>query len=398
MKLIYVFRILYRKKWIILGCAAIALIAAFIFTMNEKRSYRSVAQLETGFTDTRRLVLLDEQFSLSQIDVKFNNAITEMLSAKMISLLSYKLVMNDLTATKPFRQQDPDALKKNPSLQGINKQEMIRAFLRKSDSILILNPGIAGDKTMMDFLASYGYDMGSVKENLSVSRNQRTDFINIVFRSENPDLSAYAVNMYTKEFLRYNDQINRDRSQESSVALDSLSRRKKKELDDKIAAKARYMTDSVSSTLDPALVSGNILGQISQIESGLADEQARVQDLSYQLQQIETQLLTSKQPVVTTRPTQGDGGEYLRLRKEYYDLKGQYQSGGSSDADLKRRMDEAYARMNAAKPDGTNTGGSDNGGFTQTNSLQDRKISLEGQLRSARFKIGQYTSKLGQLN
>ncbi|RYY53553.1 MAG: hypothetical protein EOO09_17550, partial [Chitinophagaceae bacterium] len=139
-------------------------------------------------------------------------------------------------------------------------------------------------------------------------------------------------------------------------------------------------------------------GQISQIESGLADEQARVQDLSYQLQQIETQLLTSKQPVVTTRPTQGDGGEYLRLRKEYYDLKGQYQSGGSSDADLKRRMDEAYARMNAAKPDGTNTGGSDNGGFTQTNSLQDRKISLEGQLRSARFKIGQYTSKLGQLN
>ena len=167
-------------------------------------------------------------------------------------------------------------------------------------------------------------------------------------------------------------------------------------MDDKIGAKSRYLTDSVSSSLDPSLVGANVLGQISQIEAGLADEEARVQDLNYQLQQVNSQIQTGGRPTVTA-PTQSNGEEYLRLRNEFYKLKTEYQNGGSSDADMKRRLDDLQARMNAAAPNGAGNG-EQTGGYSQANSLNDRKISLEGQLRSSNYKISGYRSKLGELN
>src|SRR5207244_1090963 len=58
-----------------------------------------------------------------------------------------------------------------------------------------------------------------------------TDYLNIWFTSENPDISAFAVNDVGNEFQEFFAKIYSTRSEESAAKLDSLARAKKAELD-----------------------------------------------------------------------------------------------------------------------------------------------------------------------
>jgi len=390
MELLYIFRILYRKKWIILGFTILAIGIAFFLTRNQPKYYKSVAQFATGFTDIEQLKVAEQTFSLQQIDVKFNNAIADITSMKVMSLLSYQLILHDLTQPA-FRKPDSSMLAENPSMNQIDKAEVIRIVTNKKDSIQVLNPGIAKEKQILSLLELYRYDIGSLKKSLVVARNQRTDYIDIIFRSGNPELSAFVVNALCKEFQNYQDVSRRERSRESVVAMDSLVKRKKQDLDARISAKARFMTDSVSSNLSPELVGVNVLSQISQVEASLAVEEGNMKDLTYQIEQLDKQLASSGS---TQNINKGDNTLYLTLRTQYNDLLREYQSGGSTNTEIKARLDDLQQKMREAAP--TSTAVNDQG--TPQSILQERRNNLEGQRRSAIFKISNYRNKLGDLN
>jgi polysaccharide biosynthesis transport protein len=394
MELLYIFRILYRKKWIILAFTIFAMAVAFFLTRNQPRYFRSVAQFSTGFTEVQTLRLADETFSLQQIDVKFNNTIADMTSAKVLSLLSYRLLLHDLTDPIPFRKPDSSSADAKSVLKQMDKAEISRILTNKKDSLQVLNASIPKEKLILYLLELYQYDITAIKKTLYAGRNQRTDYIDIAFRSENPELSAYAVNTFCKEFQNYQDISRRERARESVIALDSLVKKRKQELDDKIAAKARFLTDSVSSSLDPNMVGVNVLSQISTTEASLATEEGNVQELTYQISQLDKQMTGSGTIPNTVVPT-GDNSLYLSLRTQYNNLLREYQNGGSTDAAMKRQLDDLQQRMRDAAPR------TNDPGTIQTNSqsgLQERRDNLEGQLRSARYKINNYRSKLNDLN
>jgi Mrp family chromosome partitioning ATPase/uncharacterized protein involved in exopolysaccharide biosynthesis len=394
MELLYIFRILYRKKWIILGFTILAIGLAFFLTRNQPRYFKSVAQFSTGFTEIQTLRLADETFSLQQIDVKFNNAIADMTSAKVLSLLSYRLLSHDLTDPMPFRKPDSSSKGSNSVLKQIDKNEIIQIIANKKDSLQVLNASVPKEKLVLYLLELYQYDISSIRKSLYAGRNQRTDYIDIVFRSENPELSAYAVNTFCKEFQNYQEISRRERAKESIIALDSLVKKRKQELDDKIAAKARFLTDSVSSSLDPNMVGVNVLSQISTTEASLATEEGNVQELTYQISQLDKQMTgttVNSNTVVST----GDNSLYLSLRTQYNNLLREYQSGGSSDAAMKKQLDDLQQRMREAAPKTADPG---NNQITSQSGLQERRDNLEGQLRSARYKISNYRSKLSDLN
>src|SRR3978361_1236424 len=125
MELLYIFRILYRKRWVILFCTFLAIVAAFVFTMNQKKLYRSLAQISTGYTVSEDIKMSNETFNIQQIDVKFNNAIENITSSKVVSLLAYNLLIHDLTTPKPFRKIKEKDLKKNPGFQKLNKEGLV---------------------------------------------------------------------------------------------------------------------------------------------------------------------------------------------------------------------------------------------------------------------------------
>lgn len=398
MELIYLFRILGRKKWIILAATLIALVAAFLFTLNKKPQYKSQAQLSTGFTISEELKLSDDIFNLSQIDVKFNNVIENITSPKVLHLLSYKMILRDLSSSAPFTVIDKEDLQKNDLLKDLDINLAKKVFAQKYDSMQLLRSSDELEKKLIELLEVYKYDQQSVKENLFVTRYQRTDYLNIFYRSHNAELSEFAVNNLVKEFQRYYDAFRRERTIESMIGLDSVVKKRKAELDDKINAKSIYLRDSVVSTLDPNLVGANKLTQISMYESGLAEELSREQSLVYQIEQLDQQLKALGVDN-TTRTNPGNNKLYFDLRKEYNDLYDQYVKGGSSDPAIKERLDELQRKMRLAAPTGNGTGDEDNGASyntTQRNSLMQTKIDLEGRLRSAQSKISFYRTKLAE--
>ncbi|HTE25996.1 GumC family protein [Flavitalea sp.] len=391
MELVYIFRLLYRKKWIILTCTLISMVAAFVFTLNDKKMYKSLAQVSTGFTVSEELKLTDGTFNLSQIDVNFNNAVENINSAKVLSLLSYRLILHDLTAKDPYRTPK----KLSPSSLNVDKTEAARVFANKYDSIAILNSANEFEKKLIALLEDYEYDVAALKSQLFVGRHLRTDFIDFLFRSENPELSAYVVNTLFKEYQRYTEAFRRERSIESMVALDSSVRKKKQEMDSKLELRSRFIGDSISS-IDPNVLGANQLTQISQYESYLADENAKSLSLNYQLRTLNKQLKDSDIPV-TPVSTSDNNSEYFALRRQYSNLMDEYVRKGSNDPELKGKLDDIHERMKLKAPLSAATPNTPVDANNQKASLVQQRNNAEGELQAANAKINFYTRKLAEL-
>lgn len=395
MEILYIFKLLNRKKWVIVLAGILATAAAFLLTMSQKKLYKSQSQISTGYTISSEIKLSEDNFNLPQIDVKFNNVIENITSPKVLSLVSYKLILQDLTSAHPFRRPDKSDLEKEPELKKMNLGEAKKIFTSKYDSLQLLRPNVPTEKNLIEFLKVYKYDIESLKKYLYAARYQRTDYINIFFKSENPELSAFVVNVMVKEFQRYYDFNQRERSVESMVALDSVAKKAKAQLDEKISQKAAYLKDSVVSSLDPNLVGANKLSQMNTYEAGLADEISKVQNLTYQIQQIEDQLKNLKEdsPV---KVAAGDNQQYVTLRKQYNDLYDEYIRSGANDGGIKLRLDDLQRKMRLAAPSGTPTAPNTNYISSQRSMLTQTKIDMEGQLMSANSKIQFYRSKLSE--
>lgn len=398
MELKYIFRMLFRKKWIILSLTILTVATAFMLTRNQKRLFKSFAQISTGYTVSEDMKLTDDNFNISQIDVKFSNAIENITSPKVVSLLSYSLIIHDLTSKPTFRNPNPDLLKKYPDLAALNKADLVKTFTRKRDSLQLLNTGDPYEKKLLRYLELYRYDIESLKALLTVARYQRTDYINITCRSESPALSSFVVNNLVTEFQRYFESFRRDRSTESITTLDSMVRKRKDELDNLIAIRSQFMTDS--GVLDPNVETSN-LSQISQFETLLAETRGVSQNLGYQVAQLSAQIRTLESGGGGTVPNnsrQSNNDEYMILRKQYNDLYTDYVSRGSNDPETKRRLDELKIKMQSS----VNTVApiQDQGTVNkalQLENLKDRRIQLEGELRSANVKISYYQGRLNQL-
>ena len=361
--------------------------------------HSTVSQLSTGYTMSEDIKLSDEGFNVSQIDVKFNNAIENITSPKVLSLLSYKLVLHDLGSQVPFRYPD---YSKHPNLEQLNIDEAKRVFTNKWDSMLTLNSTNPYEKQLVDLLEAYNYHPSAIKKTLYVGRQQRTDYIDIIFRSENPELSAFVVNTLCKEFQHYFEAFRRERAMESMVSLDSLVKRRKDELDARILAKSQYINDSVAN-LDPGNSGVNKLSQIGQYENLLVEEQGRVQDLTYQINYLDAQINNIGGSASTTTPntnpqTNTSNSELLVLRRQYTDLFDEYTRKGSNDPELKKRLDDLQQRMKLlASATPTTPAGAESPGGDRKSVLMQSKVNAEGLLRSSSLKINFYKSKIAEL-
>lgn len=401
MEFIYLFKILVRRKWVIIGAALFSVIIAFLFTFKMKALYKSNAQISTGFTISQEIKLSDNIFDQGAIDVKFNNIIENITSPQVLNLLSYKLILRDLSSSTPFTVIDESDLKDNENLRGLNLDSAKKIFSDKYDSTLFLSSSILIEKQLLELLSIYKYDIETIKDNLKVSRYPRTDYINIEFLSESPELSAFVVNKLVQEFQVYYDAAMTERSMESMKSEDSVARAKKAELDQKIEQKNKFLRSSVTASSDPNLVATSKLNQVSSYESGLADELSKKQSLDYQFEQIELQLKAmgdGSAPVATAPTTPSDNKLYFDLRKQYNNLYDEYVKNGSSDKTVKGQLDDLQLRMRLAAPNGVTNKVTGSNGNSQQASLLQKRIDIEASLRSSNSKIAFYRLKLGEAN
>ena len=197
MEIAYLFRALMRRKWIILFCVAVSVVTAFFLTRNLKETYKSEAQLSTGFTEAD-IPGINQGVNYLQSEMKFNNAKENISSPKVLSLVSYHLLLHDLQSSTPFT-----VLEKPIKLSPAEKQAAILILSSHLDSMKMLSPGIPEEKDILSLLSDYGYDNDLIDNNLKVDRYLKSDYIDIEYSSENPNLSAFVVNTLCDEFKRF---------------------------------------------------------------------------------------------------------------------------------------------------------------------------------------------------
>ena len=240
---------IFSMKWVLLICVPLLSVgAAYYFISTSDKLYRSTAQLATGFTTDDAVKLSDTPSTPFDVNTNFNNIIESMGSVPVMTLVSYRLMLHDLEADKPFREFDP--AKADGSLET---EEIIRSkamFQEKLDKFKTLNLFDPNDQLLFRVIKGYGYDHESLAKTLTIRRLAASDFVNVEFLSEDPFLSAMTVNSVCQEFIRYNKTQKTERSSESLDFLENLVTEKKKILDEKNQAFNDYKLHSGAITQD----------------------------------------------------------------------------------------------------------------------------------------------------
>jgi uncharacterized protein involved in exopolysaccharide biosynthesis/Mrp family chromosome partitioning ATPase len=299
----YLFRILMKRKWIVITATLIAGVLAYLLTENQPSKFRSTAQIATGYT-TYDPVRLNENSDNSQQETKFNNAIVTFTSPAVINLLSYSLILHDLRQ-QPFTVLDEKESKE--AFQHISRDAAIRAFQNKLDSMQMLSPSFDEDRKLINVLEAYGYDFGTITKNLSVARFQRSDYLNISYVSKDPGLSAFVVNNAYDQFIRYYG-TNRNKTLSQSVdTLRKIMDKKKQVLDEKnrILQQAGLGSSGARSSSD--------INIISNLESQLSSERSKLASLQSDLRKVNQRLST----LDNNKPVQNNtvNDEIIQLRK-----------------------------------------------------------------------------------
>lgn len=325
----YLLRVLLKRKWIIIGATLLAAIVAYFATKGEKKLYRSYSQFSTGFTTSDVVTVNPENTNFMEADTKFNNVIVTAESPTVVSLLGYKLLLHDLSSPRPFRRLSETDLQ-NPLVKSVDMDKATQVLQNKWETMSLLTSYLPDEKKLLELLTLYQYDYNSLKKFLTVDRLQRTDYIEIDYYSENPELSAYTVNELFQEFIRYYQSIKSERSSESIDTLRSLVEKKKADLDLKNDALRK------AGLTDVGAESSAKFDMISSLQTNLETEKATQNQIKYKLQAINNRIANMGNAQGGT--IEGDDPNYnaalVQARQKRDDAYRAYQASGSNDQDL----------------------------------------------------------------
>lgn len=257
--------LLLRYKIILITVPLITVMVTFYIVRNLPDVYPAQAQIATGVVDETQQMAFSEASILqeSRINQKFINMVQVMQSKSMIDLVSYKLIIHDLTS-KPFRE--PSELLKTLNLEA--KKHALSVFKDKYEKKEGLNLRDADQEGLHRILGSMGYDEQSIKKELLVYRAGTTDFIFIDFQSENPELSAFVVNTLSNEFTDYYTVLVKENQRSSVNFLKNLLAIKADTLEKRINGLRAYKIKNRILNLNE---------QSSQIYTQTADYELRMQ-------------------------------------------------------------------------------------------------------------------------
>lgn len=264
MDIVLLFRVLLRKKWYLILIPIVAGIATFFFTAGMKDVFKSTARLSTGFTAEDEIKVSDDQrFNLRDAEVKFNNLLQNITSEKVLSLLSYRLIMHDLTSASPFkslREGEEGRIK----FTAEEKKRALQTFQAKYDSIALLSSADDFERKLLDLLAQQNYAHWQMKDRIEIKYVKNTDFVTITHATPNRYLSAFVVNALGEEYIRYDNSLRSGRTDRSVAFFENLVSEKKKALDDKTQLLNQYKVNN--GVVDFQTESSTKMAQITEYE------------------------------------------------------------------------------------------------------------------------------------
>jgi uncharacterized protein involved in exopolysaccharide biosynthesis/Mrp family chromosome partitioning ATPase len=261
-------KVLYRHKFTLIIVPILAVIIAYFLVRNQPDSYTSQAQIATGIVDKTQQTLSDGTTAQqSEVTQDFDNLLQIIRSKKILDQVSYQLMIHDLTSSAPFRAPSKTMLQLNKDARA-HALAVYTDFYNNRQSLSLFNPDQAGLNTL---IASMKYDETSILKTLTIYRAETSDFINVEYTDNNPQLTAFVVNTLAHEFITYYDFIVKDNQQKAITLLGGLVAARKDSLDDAISRLKNYKIKNGILSLPEQ--SSAIYSQIADLETHLEEAQ-----------------------------------------------------------------------------------------------------------------------------
>ncbi|MEQ7799536.1 lipopolysaccharide biosynthesis protein [Pedobacter sp. ASV1-7] len=321
---------LLRYKWLLIITPIVVVSITYFLVQNLPKEYASDVQISTGLLDPSKKVISEQNVDFFSISQQFNGIMEKIKMKKVINLLSYNLILHDLeNPNKSFRKYS----EKIDSLSKEDKAEVINSFKQKlaNKSILALSDN-KGKYKLYDIVGSMGYDEEGLREKLDITHQDNSDFINIEFVSEDPDLSAFIVNTLATEFINiysYDVNINQNNN---IVLLDSLLKNKEALMNDKNSALSSFKRNKGVLNLNEQ--SATVYAQITQYEAQRADALKTIQSNIAAISAIESKLGGSDAYI--SGSSRSDNLEIVSLKRKLEAANAAWIDGGFKASDQKK--------------------------------------------------------------
>lgn len=385
MDLMFFINALLRKKWVIIICTVAGLCAALLFTFTKKNMYLSAATYSTGFTMKQQVKMTtDEGLNIFEIDQRFKNVIETFKSPVVICMLSYDLMLHDLTDKMPYTTLSAKEKSKKEYTQ-VNLEKAKEILLEKKARKEILKAYDPEENKVYQLIQLYEYDNESILDQLTVDRVTGTDYLNIIYKSENPEMSAFVVNTIGKEFISFFTSIMSTRTEESTGKLDTLAARKKKEIDDKTRQLSEYKKSFNSPNIPDRAAAALAMAQDQQAQ--LSTAQNALNGLKADLRSVIQNLEALNN---ATDNTVSNNTELIRLQQENRDLAVESQKKGG-DPVIEAKITANQKRIAQIQPS-YNTGTEKSDRKKKILELESQKISIQNNIEAQNTTIASLQS------
>lgn len=276
-------RLVKKHKYTLVIIPIVTIIITYFLVRNLPDSYVSQAQISTGIVDeTQQTSFLSssEGQKSTKISQEFSNLIEIMKMKKILDQVSYLLIIHDLTSDKPFRE-------KSNRLKNLSDEEIqnaLKIFKSKYNETEGLNLWDKEEISLYDILRSMRYDSESIKGGVRIYRQGDSDFINLEYNSENPDLSAFVVNTLSKEFINYYTYLVKSNQRYATSFLGKLVAEKENAMNRKIDSLRRYKIENRVLNLEEqsSQLYAQILiytDRIQQVKEGIASKAGALNEI-----------------------------------------------------------------------------------------------------------------------
>ncbi len=381
MDLMYFFKVLMKRKWLILLIMLLSVGVTYFLTGEQEDVYMAGAKLATGIVDNQDD---DGKYMPPQkIETKFNNLIQNLNSKSVVTLLSYKLFLHDISNNEDaFR--NPSALKDLYSSDEINNG--IATVKMKQDSLAILLPGKEQDKQVIEMLKVLKYDYDALRLALKPQRLKDSDYIQVEFRSENPELSAFAANELCSEFIRYYKSDKSKRESSEIKLFNTQQEDKLKSLNERKEELNHFKLEN--NIHDLYAQKGAIYAQIKEFEMLREGEKSKIPSYQTTINNLNRDQEESEQ---SSLRKQEQNRKINNLRSEINYLNDKYINEGSKDKKLLSQIEKLKGELRAAIDEGSSSTNNNSG------EIKTIKENSQVELQIAQTSVASIDQKIQSL-
>jgi polysaccharide biosynthesis transport protein len=256
--------LLKRNKVTLILVPLITVVVSYFLVKRLPDSYESHARIATGLVDkTDQVVTKAKDEQDNQIARKFESLIQTVMLNKTLDQVSYKLIINHLKGVKDSTWREP--VKALEQMSKTEKSKAIALLTRKykaKEELFLWNPY---ESTISKMIEDMGYDAASLREKLLVYRTGTSDYINITYEAQNPDLAAYVINTLCQEFISDNSSRIVGNNKRTISFLQTFMMQKLQALNDRMITLKNYKIQNRVLNLNEQAKS--IYGQMADYET-----------------------------------------------------------------------------------------------------------------------------------